>query len=431
MDYACARYRRASAQWLVETLRAICGSSGRGDHPGGARRGGCGDSRMARWPFAPPDYEWAHSRRRALAGYRAQRDPFALTGSPALPAGLNLGAQLHWLDRIRIRARRLARAQLCCPMRNTGHGCCRGVARSEVTSLGCHSDLWAPADARFLADGEAARLGGAVRAAGPGGRRHRHAAPGTCRADRPVARRPHPCRACTIPTLPCSPRAAFPRSPGGRRRCCPPAPGSSRMRTPAPAGGSGRTCPKRATAWSMSMPLAEPVPSARFMGGREIETLIEIDTRGSISSRTSRAARGGLRRDRSGAMLLPELRARAAGPFPHGQRPLDQPPRRLRTRAAPLPCLYAALVADASLDLIGAKRDAAGRRPLCRGRSVRPRAASLAARHAGLHRQRAQRRLVRRAAADRSAHCDPRATLRRVEPLDSRPCHLPRPLARI
>src|SRR5467141_1224274 len=46
---------------------------------------------------APLDYEWPGvSRERA--SYNPQRDAFADTGSPALPAGLNLGMQLHWLE---------------------------------------------------------------------------------------------------------------------------------------------------------------------------------------------------------------------------------------------------------------------------------------------------------------------------------------------
>ena len=51
---------------------------------------------------APLDYEWpgvAQDR----AHYDAQRDSSEVTGSPALPAGLNLGIQLHWLESLRLR----------------------------------------------------------------------------------------------------------------------------------------------------------------------------------------------------------------------------------------------------------------------------------------------------------------------------------------
>ncbi len=68
--------------------------------------------------------------------------PFAETGSPPLPGGLNLGAQIHWLAGSYPAAFARARWLLLWPqywgMRLTG------VTASEVTSLGCHTDLWAP-----------------------------------------------------------------------------------------------------------------------------------------------------------------------------------------------------------------------------------------------------------------------------------------------
>lgn len=68
--------------------------------------------------------------------------PFAETGSPPLPGGLNLGAQLHWLERRYPTGFARARHLLFWPqywgMRLTGE------MSSEVTSLGCHTDLWAP-----------------------------------------------------------------------------------------------------------------------------------------------------------------------------------------------------------------------------------------------------------------------------------------------
>jgi sugar (pentulose or hexulose) kinase len=96
--------------------------------------------------FAPPmDYEDG-----PIAGeraeYDAQRDAFAHTGSPALPQGLNLGLQLHCLERLtgpwpdelsiltwpQYWAWRLS-----------------GVMATETTSLGCHTDLWRPLENRY------------------------------------------------------------------------------------------------------------------------------------------------------------------------------------------------------------------------------------------------------------------------------------------
>ncbi|MCX7865159.1 MAG: carbohydrate kinase, partial [Novosphingobium sp.] len=101
-----------------------------------------------------------------MAAYRAQRDPFRLTGSPALPDGLNMGAQLFWLDRLEPTAMESA---TLVPWAQYWAWFLSGVAVSEVTSLGCHSDLWLPDAERFspLAErmGWAARFAPMARAA--------------------------------------------------------------------------------------------------------------------------------------------------------------------------------------------------------------------------------------------------------------------------
>lgn len=81
--------------------------------------------------------------------YDALRPPFSETGSPRLSMGLNLGAQLFWqfltdpalLDRVvyvvtypQFWTHRLT-----------------GVVATDVTSLGCHTDLWNPYEGRFSA----------------------------------------------------------------------------------------------------------------------------------------------------------------------------------------------------------------------------------------------------------------------------------------
>ena len=93
--------------------------------------------------FAPPDYEWALPEQ-DLASYRSGRDPFAVTGSPALAAGLNLGAQLHMLE-----ALGALDGALLMPYAQYWAWLLSGVAVSEVTSLGCHTDLWDPVRAEF------------------------------------------------------------------------------------------------------------------------------------------------------------------------------------------------------------------------------------------------------------------------------------------
>lgn len=74
-------------------------------------------------------------------GYDRLRPDFAVTGSPRLPAGLNLGAQLHWLFGAFPQTARVARI-LTYPQYWAWR--LTGVAASERSSLGCHTDLWAP-----------------------------------------------------------------------------------------------------------------------------------------------------------------------------------------------------------------------------------------------------------------------------------------------
>jgi sugar (pentulose or hexulose) kinase len=68
------------------------------------------------------------------------RPPFAQTLSPDLPCGLNLGRQLAWQAQ-RFPAQFVrAKHILMYPQYWAWRLC--GVAASEVTSLGCHTDLW-------------------------------------------------------------------------------------------------------------------------------------------------------------------------------------------------------------------------------------------------------------------------------------------------
>ena len=92
------------------------------------------------------DYEFDGPDRLA-ADYDAIRPSFAETGTPRLPLGLNLGAQFFWQQKSFPAEFAKAAAMLMYPqywaLRLTG------VAANEVTSLGCHTDLWNPWTADF------------------------------------------------------------------------------------------------------------------------------------------------------------------------------------------------------------------------------------------------------------------------------------------
>ena len=112
------------------------------------------------------DYE-ADPPREIAAAYDALRDPFEATLSPRLSAGLNLGVQLFWWEQLYPDLWPRGGAALLWPQ--FWAWVLSGEGASEVTSLGCHSDLWRPAERRFTdlaaSRGWADRLG-PMRAAG-------------------------------------------------------------------------------------------------------------------------------------------------------------------------------------------------------------------------------------------------------------------------
>ena len=77
-----------------------------------------------------------------VAGYDSLRPPFAETLSPALPAGLNLGRQLWWQQQCFPAA--FARAEAILMYPQYWNWRLSGALTGECTSLGCHTDLWAP-----------------------------------------------------------------------------------------------------------------------------------------------------------------------------------------------------------------------------------------------------------------------------------------------
>lgn len=92
-----------------------------------------------------PDYE-DQAFELVAETYRAQRDPFSETFSPFLPLGLNIGRQLYFLESRH--ATQFEHIQYCLlyPQYWAWRLC--GEKASEVTSLGCHTDLWQPREAK-------------------------------------------------------------------------------------------------------------------------------------------------------------------------------------------------------------------------------------------------------------------------------------------
>ncbi len=296
--------------------------------------------------FLPLDYEQPIPPA-VMTAYREQRDPFAVTGSPPLPDGLNIGSQLWWLERLEPEA--MARATLL-PWAQYWAWFLTGGAVSEMTSLGCHSDLWAPQDGDFAP--MAKRLGWAERfapiaCAGDvvGTLRPEIAAKTGLSPDVRVLAGLHDSNAALLAAR------GFAEIADNEATVLSTGTWFIGMRLAAPHAANAELPEARDCLINVDV-FGRPVPSARFMGGREIETLIERDTR-RIDIQPDQPALLAAVRDvlAQPRMILPTL-ARGFGPFPDGtfdwiNRPTSWDERRAAAS------LYAALVADTALDLIG------------------------------------------------------------------------------
>jgi sugar (pentulose or hexulose) kinase len=308
--------------------------------------------RNGRLRCAPLDYEWSGVATDRGA-YNLQRDDFADTGSPVLPAGLNLGMQLHWLESLNKGDYR--DAQLL-PWAQYWAWNLSGVAASELTSLGCHSDLWRPFDRRHST--LAARRGWAERLAplrradavlgslkhewqqrtGLSGRVKVHCGVHDSNAALLAARSLGVMSGRDVTVLSTGTWFVAMRSP---------LPGSAAWMTKLP---ETRDCLVNVDVEGA------PVPSARFMGGREIEVLVGEEYASVANPSGADAAHGeqiALRAIEAGEFIVPSA-VRGTGPFPNAKRAIAKPISN-GDEASAKAHLYAALVADVSLDLIGSR----------------------------------------------------------------------------
>ena len=205
--------------------------------------------------------------------------PFSETGSPPLPGGLNLGAQLHWLEARHPQGFARARALLTWPQWWAFR--LSGVMASEVTSLGCHTDLWDPLAGRpstlAVERGWAALLPplrGAAEILGPAAR---EVAAATGLGPRtPIHAGIHDSNASLLPYLheaPCGVLSTgtwvIAMALGGRRAALDPA--RDRLLNVAADG--------------------RPVPTARFMGGRRRDAAIAAgEDESAVDARLARRA---------------------------------------------------------------------------------------------------------------------------------------------
>jgi sugar (pentulose or hexulose) kinase len=285
------------------------------------------------------------------AGYDEQRDSYALTGSPTLPLGLNLGAQLHALEAL---DPDILSGSTILPWPQYWGWRLSGVASCEVTSLGCHSDLWRPCDRRPSALSE--KRGWNARLAPV---RHARDRLGILMPE--FARRTglgpdvavhtglHDSNAALLAA-----RDTLQAGPGVEMTVLSTGTWFVAMRSPA-----HEDCVDLATLAEGRDVLvnvdvdARPIPSARAMLGREVELL-----GGSDSAAIDRpAAQQGMIAAlpailATGAMILPTA-VPGVGPFPNGAGGWIARPQTEIERAATV-ALYAAMVSRETLALVGA-----------------------------------------------------------------------------
>ncbi len=291
----------------------------------------------ARGELAAPMLDYEHDGPDRLAeAYNGIRPTFDETGSPRLPMGLNLGAQLHWqfatqpglLDRV---AHVLTYPQYW-GWRLTGE------MASDVTSLGCHTDLWNPWQGEFspLVNrlGLAGRIAPAMRSNHVLGRVRADVARATgLSQDTPVAVGIHDSNASLYPYV------------LGRRSPFTVVSTGTWVVSMAVGGERVALDPSRDTLVNVNA-LGHPVPSARFMGGREFDVIRAGSE--AIPDDTDYASVL-----REGLKLLPAVEP-GSGPFPDCKMRWTANPGTEGQRLVAL-SFYLALMTQVSLDLIGAR----------------------------------------------------------------------------
>lgn len=229
--------------------------------------------------------------------YNALRPDFSETGSPRLPMGLNLGAQFHWQfakdPTLRDRTRAIVTYPQYWGYRLTGELAC------DMSSLGCHTDLWSPFGARFSTLVERLGITGKIAPA-----RKPSDVLGTLLPD--VAARTG--LASTTPVLCGIHDSNASLLPYILARTSPFSVVSTGTWVIAMTVGGSETVldPVRDALVNVSA-MGDPVPSARFMGGREYEIML-----GSSATAFSRAHMREVARN--GPLLRPAV-VLESGPF--------------------------------------------------------------------------------------------------------------------
>ncbi len=288
------------------------------------------------------DYEYAGIES-ISERYEAQRPAFADTGSPGLPAGLNLGRQLAWLEAGFADAFDSATDILLYPQYWVWRLC--GERVSEVSSLGCHTDLWFPWQKRYstlaTARGWAAKLPPLA---------HAWDCAGRLRAD--IVAHTGLASDCAVYVGVHDSNASYLRY----RRGLPDLPFSvvstgTWSIVMDSSAGQERLLDGRDMLANVDV-FGEPFVCSRFMGGREYQSVCEHLGGATDAPFTAADVADVIAAD---LFCLPAWQP-GCGPF-GGQRPSVQGYVKSTTVPAALASLYCALILDYQLDLVASSGD--------------------------------------------------------------------------
>lgn len=274
------------------------------------------------------------------AEYDSLARDFAHTGSPALPLGLNLGRQLFWQEAAfpghftnvtdvllypQYWAYRLSSSKV-----------------SEVTSLGCHTDLWEPGASQFSTFAQSRAWPKLFPPMVPAWE--------TVGGPTPEVRaRTGLASDCRILAGIHDSNASFlaHRAPRNDDFCVV----STGTWIICMAHGAEGECLREDLDMLANVDaFGDPVPSARFMGGREYAAIAGPDVDAKPTADDVRAV------VQSGAMALPSFSAEG-GPFPSQSGRTLGAERLTAAGRAALAAIYCALVTDSCLDLLGVRSD--------------------------------------------------------------------------
>ena len=281
--------------------------------------------------------------------YNSIRPPFAQTGSPRLSMGLNLGAQLFWQLHTDLGLRDRVAHVVTYPQ----FWCHRltGVLATDVTSLGCHTDLWDP---------YAATVSSLPAALGLSGKIAPHRKPGEVlgpilpaiaqrtglATETPVHCGIHDSNASLLPHLIARTPPFSVVSTG------------TWVIAMSVGGTPGTLDPARDTLANVNA-FGDVVPSARFMGGREHDIALAGQQVEPEEAHMTEVLT-------KGVMLLPSV-VPETGPFPGAQHRWigGEPPLGSGVRSAAVAC-YLAMVTHRCLQLIGHQGDVIVEGPFAR-----------------------------------------------------------------